>query len=253
VPSQIPLPLESAPDFTRGNFIVSDANRDALAFIDSWPAWSVAAAAVYGPPASGKTHLAEIWAGRSGAQRVAAAALSGSAFVLLERGVPVIVEDVDSSVPNPARDSAIFDLMEAATAATPVLLTGRGEPGGWPTVLPDLASRFGALVGFSLWAPSDDLLRGLARKLLDDRQLAVPDSTIEKMLRCLERSPAAVYAFVAQADAKALAEGRPINSALVRELLAKMPDPDARDAGFQGPFTSGHEIVRDSPNGEGSK
>jgi hypothetical protein len=39
-------------------------------------------------------------------------------------------------------------------------------------------------------------------------------------LRALERSPAAVREFVARADAKALAEGRSINSALVRELLA---------------------------------
>jgi hypothetical protein len=40
-------------------------------------------------------------------------------------------------------------------------------------------------------------------------------------LRSLERSPAAVREFVAHADAKALAQGRSINSALVRELLAE--------------------------------
>lgn len=253
MPSQIPLPLESAPAFSRANFIVADANRDALAFVEAWPAWNIAAVALYGPLASGKTHLAEIWAAKSGAQRVAAAALSGSAFVLLERGVPTIVEDIDSSVPNPARDAAIFDLLESATAATPVLLTGRGEPGAWPTALPDLASRFSALVAFSLWAPSDELLRGLARKLFEDRQLVVPESTVQQMLRSLERSPAAIYAFVAQADAKALAEGRPINSALVRELLATMADPGGGEGGFCGPFTSGHEIVRNSGNGNGPK
>jgi chromosomal replication initiation ATPase DnaA len=219
VPSQFSLPLETKPSLTRDDFIVADANRDALAFIDSWPAWAVSVAALYGPAASGKSHLVEIWIAKSGAQRVAAAALSGSAFVLLDRSYPLAIEDVDSSLPNPARDAAIFELMEAATLAAPVFLTGRSEPPAWPTALPDLASRFAALVSFSLWAPDDDLLAKVARKLFEDRQLTVPESTLDQMLRSLERSPAAIREFVARADAKALAEGRGVTAALVRELL----------------------------------
>ena len=48
----------------------------------------------------------------------------------------------------------------------------------------------------------------------------VPDSVIQRMIRSLERSPGSIRDFVARADEKALAEGRPINLALVRELLA---------------------------------
>jgi chromosomal replication initiation ATPase DnaA len=222
VASQIPLPLENSPVLTRDNFIVADANRDALAFIEAWPAWTVSCAALYGPAASGKTHLAHIWIGRCRAQRVLAGALSGSAFVMLDRTRPVVIENVDSSLPNPARDRAIFDLMEAASLATPVLLTGREEPGSWHAELPDLASRFGALVSFSLWSPDDALLRKLAQRLFDDRQLAVPETTIDQILRVLERSPAAIREFIARADAKALAENRPVTAMLVRELLAEV-------------------------------
>jgi chromosomal replication initiation ATPase DnaA len=222
VASQIPLPLEHSPTLTRDGFIVADTNRDALAFIEAWPAWTVSCTAVYGPPASGKTHLAHIWMARCGAQRVLAGALSGSAFVLLDRTRPVVIEDVDSSLPNPARDAAIFDLMESASLASPVLLTGREAPGSWRTELPDLASRFHAMVSFSLWAPDDVLLRKLAQRLFDERQLAVPETTIEQMLRALERSPAAIREFVARADAKALAENRAITATLVRELLAEL-------------------------------
>jgi len=238
VPSQIPLPLENAPSLTRDKFIVCDANRDALSFIDSWPAWAVSVVVFYGPPSAGKSHLAEIWAARSGAQKVAAGALSGSAFVLLDRASPTIVEDVDSSLPNPARDAAIFDLIESATPSMPVLLTGRSEPSAWQTILPDLASRFSAAVSFSLWAPDEDLLRRLARKLFEDRQLMVADPTIEQILRTVERSPEAIRAFVAQADARALAEGRPINSALVRDLLVM--------TGLPGSSNFGDEVARNS-------
>jgi chromosomal replication initiation ATPase DnaA len=223
VASQIPLPLDSAPSLSRADFIVGNGNLDALAFVESWPAWAVPAAALYGPAASGKSHLVAIWAARSRAQCVAAAALSGSAFVLLDRAYPVVIEDVDTSLRNPARDRAIFELLESATPATAVLLTGRAEPSSWSFTLPDLGSRFSSLVAFSLWAPDDDLLRKLAQKLFEDRQLVVPEPTIDQILRSLERSPAAIREFVARADAKALAQGRSINSALVRELLAESP------------------------------
>jgi chromosomal replication initiation ATPase DnaA len=57
-------------------------------------------------------------------------------------------------------------------------------------------------------------------KLFADRQLVVPQAAIARMLQTLERSPAAIRQFVEQADAKALAEGRPVNAALIRDLLA---------------------------------
>jgi chromosomal replication initiation ATPase DnaA len=101
------------------------------------------------------------------------------------------------------------------------LLTGRAAPPQWLAVLPDLSSRFSALVAFSLWAPDDDLLQKLMHKLFEDRQLAVPDATVQQIIRKVERSPAAIRAFVAQADAKALAENRAISAALVRQLLSQ--------------------------------
>ena len=57
----------------------------------------------------------------------------------------------------------------------PLLLTGQEPPAAWRSSLPDLASRFSALLAFPLWAPDEALLAALARKLFADRQLAVPD------------------------------------------------------------------------------
>jgi hypothetical protein len=42
-----------------------------------------------------------------------------------------------------------------------------------------------------------------------------------RILRSVERSPAAVRDFVARADARALAEKRPVTAALVADLLAE--------------------------------
>jgi chromosomal replication initiation ATPase DnaA len=215
LPKQLPLPLGARVVLTRKDFVPSLASAAALAFIDSWPHWPVMTAAFYGPPGSGKSHLAAIWAEQSKAQTISAAALATAPFDPLR---PVIVEDVDGADADSARDAALFSLLEHAQA--PVLLTGREAPPQWAASLPDLSSRFSALLAFGLWAPDDALLSAIARKLFNDRQLAVPDAVIARMVQSLERSPSEIRDFVERADAKALSEGRPINLALVREMLA---------------------------------
>lgn len=213
--AQLVLPLALKACQSRADFLSAPCNEEALAFIDSWPDWPVPVAALYGPPGSGKTHLVSAWAERSGAEIHPAGALEN-----IDRGKPVVIEDIDSTAPGHARDVLLFALLEGAQRTRPVLLTGHEPPRAWATVLPDLASRFSAMLAFPLWAPDEGLLAALARKLFTDRQLNVPEQVIGRMVLSLERSPAAIRQFVAEADAKALAENRPINLALVREMLA---------------------------------
>ena len=216
---QIPFPFEQRSALTREDFHSSPANAPALAFIDSWPAWQIAAAVLHGPPGSGKSHLVAVWQAQSNAQIVPARDLARAAGAI-DSARPIAIEDFDSANASMTRDAALFALLERSRPAAPVLLTGREPPIEWKTLLPDLASRFSAMLAFPLWAPDDALLASIARKLFDDRQLSVPDPVIEKMIRSLERSPAAIRDFVARADRKALAEGRRINLSLVREMLA---------------------------------
>jgi chromosomal replication initiation ATPase DnaA len=102
-----------------------------------------------------------------------------------------------------------------------VLLTGVEAPSAWPTVIPDLASRFSAALSLPLWQPDDEFLAGLARKLLDDRQVSVPPPVIQRIVRSLERTPGAIREFIAKADSRALSEARPISLSLVREMIAE--------------------------------
>ncbi len=218
--SQLILPLNPRSKHTRADFVVASGNAQAVGFIDAWPDWPAPAAALYGPAGSGKSHLAGVWLAQAGGGALPAEALAEiDPAALAERGA-VVIEDVDLAPASAARDRVLFALIEGASPRTPLLLTGREAPATWPVALPDLASRFAALLAFPLWAPDDALLAALARKLFTDRQLVVPDSVIARMVRSLERTPGAVRDFVAQADEKALSENRPINLALVRELLA---------------------------------
>jgi chromosomal replication initiation ATPase DnaA len=127
-----------------------------------------------------------------------------------------VVENVTQGVP----EAPLFALLERGG---PLLLTAQLPPAEWPEKLrlglPDLVSRTRALLAFPLWAPDDALLMGLAVKLFADRQVQVPENVVAHMIRSLERSPAAIRDFVARADTIALAEKRPINISLIKDLL----------------------------------
>jgi chromosomal replication initiation ATPase DnaA len=218
--SQLTLPLTQRTKLTRADFVVAPGNSQAVGFIDAWPDWPGPAGALYGPPGSGKSHLTTVWLEKTGGTVLPVSVLSEiDPGALADRGA-VAIENVDMETPSEGRDRALFALLEGPAAAQPLLLTGREPPGRWAVALPDLASRFAALLAFPLWAPDDALLAGLARKLFTDRQLVVPDSVIQRMILSLERSPAAIRDFVARADEKALSENRAVTLGLVRELLA---------------------------------
>jgi chromosomal replication initiation ATPase DnaA len=220
VASQLPLPFVPDPQLTRAAFIEAGGNLQAVRFIDRWPHWPAPAAALYGPSGSGKSHLTAAWSNVAGGLVVAAETLAELSPAALKGHRAIAVEDVDRAVPSLARDRVLFALLEATSADSALLLTGRSPPTQWPVALPDLASRFAALLAFPLWEPDEGLLRALAHKLFADRQLRVPEAVVDRMLHFLERSPEAIRDFIALADARALAEGRPITVALIRELLA---------------------------------
>ena len=208
--AQLVLPLEPGNAMTRAEFIVAPGNARALAFLDSFPDWPAPALALTGPSASGKTHLARIWAQRSGAVLLDARSLRDPV------SGPAVVENIDSA-PTFAHETALFAMLEQGA---PLLLTGRAAPSLWPVSLPDLASRFQALLAFELGASDEALLMALAVKLFADRQIVVPEGVVTHLVRTLERSPAALRDFIQRADAQALAEKKPVNLQLIRGLMA---------------------------------
>lgn len=216
-PSQIPLPLSSPELLARADLIVCPGNEKAVAHVDSWPDWPVPVVALYGPPGCGKTHLSTIWREAANGHAASAARLAEEHPI---ETLALVVEDVDSSACSIARDTALFAVLESACVGAPRLLTGRAHPANWPVSLPDLASRLAAIPALPLWAPDEALLAALARKLFCDRQLYVPDTLIEELLRRVDRSPSAIRDFVAELDAAALAAGKAVNLALVRSLVA---------------------------------
>lgn len=215
---QLPLALSTAPAVSRDDFIVTASNAEAVAFIDSWPRWSVSSAALVGPAGCGKSHLGLVWANHARATLVDARRLDDQLAARVPAG-PVLIDNVDQAAPA-ERDGALFSIFNRGE---PTLLIGRQPSADWPVLLPDLASRFRALLVFPLWAPDDALLAALAQKLFADRQLHVGTDVVDRMIASLERSPASIREFVERIDREALAQKRRITLGLVRELLPERP------------------------------
>ncbi len=216
---QLPLPLEIRPARSRDDFIVAPSNAAAVRFVDSWPDWPERKGALFGPKGSGKSHLVEVWRTASAALRVRAEDITPDWILSAAADAAIAIEDVDGSggAPTRERDIALLALFERPEGS--LMFTGVAPPDRWPAATGDIRSRFDALLAVAMELPDDALLADLTRKLFSDRQLRVPNAVIARMLSALERTPAAVSAFIAAADQKALAERRIVSERLVMELL----------------------------------
>jgi chromosomal replication initiation ATPase DnaA len=72
---QLVFNLPARPALGRADFFVSPMNEPAVQAIEGWRDWPRGKLALWGPEASGKTHLAHVWADLSDAEIVSAGLL----------------------------------------------------------------------------------------------------------------------------------------------------------------------------------
>jgi chromosomal replication initiation ATPase DnaA len=216
-PRQLALSLAHGESYLPEDFLPGPSNADACAMIAAWPNWPARALVLIGPPGSGKSHLAAIWAGRAGARRISAAALHAGQLPADIATGALVVEDL---APGAFDEPALFHLLNLAREEkASVFITASSAPSGWTLNLKDLASRLRELPTVSLAAPDDALLRAVAVKLFADRQLAIDETVVAYLLTHIERSLAAVRDAVILLDHEALRQQRPISRALAADLF----------------------------------
>ena len=198
-PDQHALPLAYRPRLADSDFVVSDANRAAVTWLATPALWPMPRTLLIGPRASGKSHLAQLFANANAAH---------------------VIDDADTA-PDP---EALFHAWNAATPARPLLLTATLPPPQWLHNLPDLGSRLAATPQVRLGDPDDALIAAVLAKLFADRGLRVGADVVGWLVLRIERSLAAAHDTVQQLDTLALAERRDITVPLARDLLeAQMP------------------------------
>lgn len=219
---QLSLTLPHDAAFGGEDFFVADSNREAVRTVESWPRWPHHALVLIGAEGAGKSHLAAIWRAKAGARVFSSADLMNEDTVAGLGSQAVLVEDIDRvlGAGNGAVEEALFHLFNwLKEQGGSLLLTARTPVSQWPLTLPDLRSRLAAAPLVQMGAPDDELLEVVMVKLFADRQIKVDPQVIRYVLPRLERSFAAVRAFVEQADKASLAARRAVTVPLARAIL----------------------------------
>ncbi len=191
---QPPLPLAYSPRLGPAAFHVTDSNRVAVEWLADPSRWPMPRTLLIGPPQSGKSHLAAL-------------------FATGHRGQ--VIDDADAVTDG----EPLFHAWNAASLERPLLLTARRSPKFWAHGLADLASRLAATPVVRLEDPDDALVAAVIDKHFADRGLRVAPEVTAYLVARIERSFDAVADAVARLDALALADRRDITVPLARELL----------------------------------
>lgn len=219
---QLPFDLGPRHAHAREDFWVSDCNRDAIAWLDrsDWPAL-----VIYGSPASGKTHLLQVWkkeeAEKGGAQEISLAQLTEATISrALGSARNAMIDDVLPAIGVRSAEEALFHLYNMLRErGGRLLLTASAPVASWPFVLPDLKSRLLAVPAAELGSPDDMLMAVVLSKLFSDRQIFVPQEVVQFILPRIERSFLSLREIADKIDRRALAEKRPVTIPLVKEIL----------------------------------
>jgi chromosomal replication initiation ATPase DnaA len=212
---QLQLELGHIPSHDEADFLVGEGNRLAYLHLLSFPNWPGPLTLLVGPPKSGKSHLARIWAGLAhavvpGPDQVDGLASAGGTM-------PVLIEDVD----QPGYDeNALFHLAnQSMRDGRALLMTARVGVASWPYATEDFRSR-ARLATLLLVTPAEDIeVAQVLVKLFGDRQISVEPRVISYVASRMERSPEEAVALAELMDRLALSRGTAITRGVAAEAL----------------------------------
>ncbi len=192
--SQIALPLDWPAHSGDEAFLVSSANARAVHLLDHWGAWPVMTAILTGPPRSGRSLLARVFAAKSG----------GS-----------VIDDAER-----VAEAELFHAWNQAQASHhPLVIVAAAAPPEWQVALPDLRSRLAASTHAAIGPPDDALVRALLARRFLARGLDARPDLIDWLTARIERRHEVIGHIVDLLDREVTERQRRLSIPLARATL----------------------------------
>ena len=190
MPSQLVLNFEHRQAFEAQDFLVSNCNQEAVAWIDNWPSWNSRVFVVHGPSGCGKSHLAQVFMVRTSGIRISPSELlDKEPQVLFGDSKACLVEDLDQAFKycnKHALEESLFHFYNALREQNlTMMITAKLPPSRWDIVLADLSSRMKTATLAQIGPPDDALLAAVLVKQFSDRQLKIDNKVVDFVLKML--------------------------------------------------------------------
>jgi DnaA family protein len=223
--SQLALPLRLADHAVFGSFLGTGNETLVATLVDLAERGEGQGCWLWGPAATGKTHLLQAVCDSAGDRSVyvplAQLAEAGPGLIdgLASREI-VCLDDLDAVAGDPTWENALFDLCnQVLDAGHNLVVAAPMSPRECPVDLPDLQSRLARLPTFQVRS-LDEADRVAALQLrARHRGLDLPDDTAKYLLSRSRRDMASLYELLDKLDLEALRAQRRLTIPFVKEVL----------------------------------
>lgn len=228
--------MQYAFDFTPdcpsfSEIVIGPANRRVVERLQEDASWPGAWLCLVGPPRSGRTSLARIWAGERGGAVFSPAGFAAAGPAELDRAAPgrIALDDADGIGDE---DRLLHLLNMARESGGLVLLTASALPSSWPASQPDLVSRLKSMPVMTIDLPDEAMMHDLFEAACHRRYLGLPAEVWTYLARRVPRDYAAIEALAEELCAAVSGTGRGLTVPVARQVLG-----DTDDIGTDGEET----------------
>ena len=208
------FPLHKA--YKKEDFYVSPSNQEAYDFINSWPKWIKRIINIFGPPGSGKSHLASILKSKTSCLQIDSHELNEKIFLKFKTKETLIIENLNEKI----SEKLLFSLWNSVLQDDKYFLITSTKPiNSYKFKLGDLISRVNSSLIIGINLPSDDLISAIIAKSFSDKQIKVEKKHIDYIIKRIDRSYEKISQFILILDKYSLKKGSPFSLKLIKEVL----------------------------------
>jgi len=213
---QLILKFPSSNTYKKEDFYVSDGNKEAYDFINSWPKWIKRIVNIYGPHSSGKSHLASMLKKKTQCLELESNEIDEKVFFKFKTKEALILENLNEKI----SEEILFSLWNVALQDNKYFLMTSIKPINlYKFKLKDLSSRIKSCLCIGINLPNDDLISVILSKNFSDKQIKVEKKHIDYIIKRIDRSYEKISQFILTLDKYSLKKGSPFSLKLIKEVL----------------------------------